>query len=753
MMHLKRGHAISWVLLFLFLFSWCYPVAADVAETEKTIDETSEVPVPTSLKVEGSGRLSGIGDLYGRGMKTAGAAMGKAVSLFSTAGGEADFWPGVLDRLTDGKGWGYLIQSLFFALLIICMGLFFEWLLKRSQEDMRKQILASVPLGKLERLGRAGSRFLLNTLGIGVYALTTFILAFLICGKDGQDRFIVASFIVSSYYLRIFILAAGTLLSPSAPRLRLLPIEDEDAVFLYWWILRIVFTAASIVAVSGVFQLTGASPTLALLTYAAAGIATGLLILITILQSRERVAQAIRQEVPEGKNIVSLRNRLADRWHLYAVLYVLVMGGYWLIGVMTTGEGRIDKLIISIFIIPVFMGVDQWGRRLIDILYFQKTAVPGSEPSHDTGEDSGPKEEKSSANEPLVVDEAAGQGVQRFIPKMKLTLRILVLAFMFFMVLRLWGIDLPIGRFFTSTAINIFVALLLGLIAWEYVKVQIDRRIKEEMPDDDEEMEEGGAGGSRKGTLLVLLRKFIVTVLFVIVTLIILSSIGVEIGPLLAGAGVFGLAIGFGAQTLVKDIISGIFFLIDDAFRVGDYVQTAGVKGMVEQISLRSLKLRHPRGMVNTIPFGDMGTVTNFSRDYIITKLDFRVRYDADVEKIRKIIKKKVYKPILKDEDLGPSLLGKIKSQGVREMDDSAMVMRVKFKTIPGEQFVIRKEVFRRMQEAFQEAGIQFAHRNVTVYLPPGVEETVSGEEKKKLLEGAAAAAASEETEQKAPEK
>jgi small-conductance mechanosensitive channel len=230
----------------------------------------------------------------------------------------------------------------------------------------------------------------------------------------------------------------------------------------------------------------------------------------------------------------------------------------------------------------------------------------------------------------------------------------------------------------------------------------------------------------------------------------------VNIGPLIAGAGVIGLAIGFGAQTLVKDIISGLFFLIDDAFRVGDYIQVSGTKGMVEHISIRSFKLRHPRGMVNTIPFGSISTITNFSRDYIISKLDFRVRYDADVEKIRKIIKNKVYKKIMKNEDLAPKLLGKIKSQGVREMDDSAMLMRVKFKTIPGEQFMIRKEVYRLMQEAFKEEGIEFAHRNVTVYLPPEVQKLAEkypevGQEIVKA--GAAAGAATVQAEEEAAKK
>jgi small-conductance mechanosensitive channel len=151
--------------------------------------------------------------------------------------------------------------------------------------------------------------------------------------------------------------------------------------------------------------------------------------------------------------------------------------------------------------------------------------------------------------------------------------------------------------------------------------------------------------------------------------------------------------------------------------------------------------LREPRGMVNTIPYSAMGIVTNFSRDYIITKLDFRVRYDADVEKIRKIIKKKVYEKILQNEELAPKLLGKIKSQGVREMDDSAMVMRVKYKTIPGEQFAIRKEVYRLMQEAFRKAGIEFAHRNVTVYIPPETAQAADGEAKRKIMQTAGAAA------------
>jgi small-conductance mechanosensitive channel len=206
-------------------------------------------------------------------------------------------------------------------------------------------------------------------------------------------------------------------------------------------------------------------------------------------------------------------------------------------------------------------------------------------------------------------------------------LRFALITLVIFYLLNIWGLDLKFGKAMMRGAFSIIIVALIFYVAWELFSAAIRRRLSEEAPNIDEEMEEGGAGGSRVGTLLLLLQKFMLAVLIVMATLIVLSSIGVNIGPLIAGAGVIGLAIGFGAQTLVKDIISGIFFMIDDAFRVGDYIETAGTKGMVEHISLRSLRLRHPRGMVNTIPFGDIGIVTNMSRDYIITKLDFRVRY------------------------------------------------------------------------------------------------------------------------------
>jgi small-conductance mechanosensitive channel len=545
-------------------------------------------------------------------------------------------------------------------------------------------------------------------------------------------------------------------MSPAAPALRLLPLEDRDAKFLYRWIVRISLVAAILITPSLIFMRVGRSQELFNLFFIASGLSVVILMVVMIWQSRQRVAEAICAESSDGTGAdASLRAKFARTWHYFAILYVAGSGSFWLINVFLGSKGAILNLIGSLFLIPIFIGLDQWVQRLLKMASGELPEVIDLSGDDETETAEEPPQDKKS-------------DIKHFAPFIRKAFRVLLVASLFIIILSLWGIDLSFARIFTRGALSIVVALLLGFVAWELIKARIDRKLKEEMPDSDEEMEEGGAGGSRTGTLLMLLRKFVLVVMLVMVSLIILSSIGVNIGPLIAGAGVIGLAIGFGAQTLVKDIISGIFFLIDDAFRVGDFIEVGGTKGSVEHISLRSLRLRNPRGPVHTIPFGSMGTVTNNSRDYIITKLDFRVRYDTDVDKVRKIIKK-INIEIENDEEMGPVMLDKIKSQGVRELDDSAMIMRVKFKTIPGEQFVVRREVFRMMKEAFAANGIEFAHRNVTVYLPQDENQAASaegpGEDKdsaapaaapdKKVLEaaaGAAAAAFQAEEEKKAAE-
>ena len=638
------------------------------------------------------------------------------IASFFTAEEEGAIkWETTINRLSGGKGPGPLLLTVLIGLGIIAVGVIVERVVLRITGNLRQQILTSVILGKLQRLGRFISRLLLDALGIAAYMLTTFILLIILFRQEDAGYWIVSNLLISSYYLLVIILAARIIMSPTTRALRLLPLQDRDAAFLYRWIIGISIVAAIFITPGIIFLEAGRSETLFNLFFIASGLSVSILMIAMIWQSRHRVAEAICADASGGVcDESSLRAKFGRIWHYFAILYVAGSGTFWLINVFLGSRGRIIDLIGSLFLIPIFIGLDQWVQRLLKVASGELPEVI----------DLSGDEKPQTTQQPAEEDKAS---IKQIAPLIIRVFRILLIVFLLFIVLRLWGIDLPLGRIFAADALKILMVLILGFAVWEFAKTRIDRKLRDEMPDHDEDMEEGGAGGSRIGTLLMLLRKFVLAVMFVMVSLIILSNLGINIGPLIAGAGVIGLAIGFGAQTLVKDIISGIFFLVDDAFRVGDYIETAGAKGSVEHISLRSLRLRHPRGPVYTIPFGDMGTVTNNSRDYIISKLDFRVRYDTDVNKVKKIIKK-ISKKIMKDEEMGPVMLDKLKSQGVRELDDSAMVMRVKFKTIPGEQFVVRREVYRMMQESFRENGIEFAHRNVTVYLPPEEKGTTTGE-------------------------
>jgi small-conductance mechanosensitive channel len=670
------------------------------------------------------------------------------VSFFSAEREGAVKWDTIVSRLSGGRGTGHLLLTVVIGLGIIAFGIGADRLVRRLTGNLREQILTSVTLGRLQQAGRFITRLLLNALGIAAYIIATFILLILIFKQEDAGYWIVSNLLVSSYYVAVIIFAARIIMAPATPALRLLPLQDRDAKFLYRWIVQISLVAAVFVTCGIIFLNAGRSEALYNLFFILSGLSVSILMIVMIWQSRSRVAEAICAEASDGVCVDStLRTKFARTWHYFAILYVAGSGTFWLINVFLGSKGRIINLIVGLFLIPIFIGLDQWVQRLLKIASGQLPEVI----------DLSGEEKPSPTDDEALEDRKTN--IQHFAPLIIRIFRFVLGALLFFIVLGLWGIDLSVGRIFAADALKTMMVLILGFVIWEFVKSRIDRKLQEEMPEDNEEKEEGGAGGSRIGTLLMLLRKFVMAVMFVMVSLIVLSNLGINIGPLIAGAGVIGLAIGFGAQTLVKDIIAGIFFLIDDAFRVGDYIETAGTKGMVEHISLRSLRLRHPRGPVFNIPFGSMGTVKNNSRDYIISKLDFRVRYDTDVDKVRKIIKK-INKTIMKDEDMAPVMLGKLKSQGVRELDDSAMVMRVKFKTIPGEQFVVRREVFRMMQEAFRENGIEFAHRNVTVYLPPDDKSSTSGEGQagaapagqpdKKMEEAAAAGAAVIQAEEEA---
>jgi len=258
------------------------------------------------------------------------------------------------------------------------------------------------------------------------------------------------------------------------------------------------------------------------------------------------------------------------------------------------------------------------------------------------------------------------------------------------------------------------VILLVADFLWQLIKVTIDRRISETVDAEGLSKEEV-ARRRRMRTLLPIFRNVLFISVAVTAVLMALSSLGVQIGPLIAGAGIVGVAIGFGAQTLVKDVISGVFYLLDDAFRIGDYIQSGSYKGVVEGFSLRSVKLRHHRGPVFTVPFGELGAVQNLSRDWAIDKFTIGVEYNTDLAKVKKIVKE-IGTRIKEDPEIGPHVLETLKMQGVDQFGEYAIQLKFKIMTTPGGHAAgIRRAAYQAIKTAFDENGIKFAFPTVQV--------------------------------------
>jgi small-conductance mechanosensitive channel len=292
---------------------------------------------------------------------------------------------------------------------------------------------------------------------------------------------------------------------------------------------------------------------------------------------------------------------------------------------------------------------------------------------------------------------------------------------------------LPIRRSLVSAALTLFI----GYVAWRYLHQWTEERLHAVAaglgPEADDEV---AAPASRLTTALPMLRILAGITILVVAALLALSQLGVEITPLLAGAGVFGLAVSFGSQALVRDIVSGVFFMLDDAFRVGEYIDTGRLKGTVERISLRSVRLRHQNGQVHTIPYGQLTAITNFSRDWQTVKFTLRLARNVDLERVRKCTKK-VGLELQADPEFGKELILPLKMQGVSEIADNALIVRFKFTVKPSNPSWVQREYTKRLYKAFAAEGIEFASAAITV-------QSADGSVIPPALAGAAGAAAAE---------
>lgn len=480
-------------------------------------------------------------------------------------------------------------------------------------------------------------------------------------------RAFVLGFLIVFVAVRVAEILCRFVIAPGGPRFRILPMSTEAAWFWTWRITVFVGYVGATTVLLDLFDRLGMVPDALFAARRVVGFG-GLLLLMEAIW-----------RMPAGE--VEGARRVGRAWALTGLLLVFYL-------LRASAQEPLAWTLFVVVALPFAIG--QVHRAVGHIL-----RPPGTEADPDP--------------RPSVTVAVVEGG-----------LRLVLVVGAAALLARVWEFDVqsmamaesPSTRIVRG-AVNAAVILLVADWVWRVARAVIDRSLAEAQGAAATEGE-AARRRARIRTLLPILRNIMFIVLAVMAVMMALSALGIEIAPLIAGAGVIGVAIGFGAQTLVKDVISGLFFLFDDAFRVGEYIQSGSYKGTVESFSLRSIKLRHHRGPLYTVPFGELGAIQNMSRDWVIDKMTIGVTYDSDLEKARKLVKD-VGKKLAADPEMGPKIMETLKMQGVEAFGDFAIQIRLKIMTRPGEQFVIRRKAMAMVRQAFQANGIEFAFPKVLV--------------------------------------
>lgn len=611
------------------------------------------------------------------------AMRGRTGTLAAAAGR----WPfelsGALERLyreVSEVGLAWVLSCLTVFLL---GGIGAEALFKRATRRVRQRII-DAPLDSVrERVKVVLIRFVYSFLILLTFSAGS-LGAFLIFDWPPFIRSLLLGYLVAFVLVRLALVIGRFALAPGAEKFRLLPVSTSSAWFYDTWLTALVAVTAFGWQTTSLLDRLGFSEPDRILTGHAVGLIAVVMAIAMAWSGRHLWTTSAELEEAGG---TAGRLNLATLVPAFATLYLPVV---WLLFLLD--QGPVAWLLIVAVALPGAIAIT---RRVIANLLrpmgHAETAAPHA--AH------------------VVVLERGVRAVLMLVAAL-----VLVHA---------WELDVAEMTSTNTLATRVIRGALYGVIIflaadllWQLIKMLIDRHLVEEPAETEDgarQLSDNEIGRrARLRTLLPILRNMLFVALLVIAVLMALSSAGVEIAPLLAGAGVIGIAIGFGAQTLVKDIISGVFFLLDDAFRVGEYIESGTIRGTVEAFSLRSVKLRHHRGQLHTVPFGDLKVVTNYSRDWVIDKIQVGVTYDTDLDQVKKIVKQ-VSKEIMEDPAMAAVILEPLKSQGVAQMGDFAIQIRMKIKTKPNEQFVIRRVIYDKIKKAFDANGIKFAFPTVTV--------------------------------------
>ncbi len=665
----------------------------------------------------------------------------------------------------DGTLWLFA-EALLYSLMLFAVGAFVEGQVfgKRIMKGPVTRRIMDNPQGYIQKMPFLVFRFVAGVGGIIVSMAVAYVLGIALFGtlEDTAMQFTVTLINIGYFACRFVAGLWRMILSPFLEQYRIPALSNRDARRLHRWMWGLAsFDICALLFEVWIRELGLNYDVYALVAICLSAIVV-LLNIVLIAVNNRAISGALRGGREPGE--VSLTLRIVSRlWAPAVVLYMLVAWSQITTNLileipvtfpLIAGAYAILLSIIVVYGIINFFIERSFARaramRRLNALSAEEeaeaaalAAAQAAEAEEDAArlaEELERTREEAAAEEARAAAYGAHQSLNTFEGLARRVAGIIAFVAGVYAFFYIWDNDsTKMVESYTDRVLDIMVIVFIGYVVFHAFRIWIDSKIAEETGDEEEAElgdEGGGSSATRLATLLPLFRNFVLIVVVVTILLIILMELGVNVGPLFAGAGIVGIAIGFGSQALVRDVFAGAFFLLDDAFRKGEYLDVGGVKGTVEKISVRSFQLRHHLGALHTIPFGELQVMTNYSRDWVMMKLPLRVTYDTDVEKVRKLIKK-LGQNLLEDPVIGENFIQPLKSQGVIEMQDSAMIIRVKFMTKPGDQWLVRKRVYEEIRVLFEREGIKFAHREVTVRLADGKVDELTEDQKQNIAAAA----------------
>ncbi len=559
----------------------------------------------------------------------------------------------------------------------------------------------------LRRFPFALAHWVLELISLAAFMATAMLLLNIFGGRPAVFHDMTLAIVEAYVTTRLVLSVVHLMASPLGQKLRLMHISDAAAAYVNRWLRRIIIVAVFGTAVAELALHTGGTRDTHIALSKLVGLAVHIMLLAMVLRSRKATAEAIRGTAGDNwSGLFGLREILADSWPFVATFLIVAAWLLWSAGAENGFQRVLYFFALSATVIVGASLVSIFVLGAIDRAFL---ADRENAPEH--------RAPTATGYEEVDEEEVATKGTYHLL--IYRVVSILIGTGAFIVLLQVWGVDTlswfergSVGRRVASAAATIAITLALAASAWEALNVVISRRIDRWTDVGDT------ARAARLRTLLPMLRTTLLIIIGMIVLLAALHELGITIAPLLAGASIIGVALGFGSQKLVQDFITGIFLLMENAIQVGDFITVAGVSGVVEHLSIRTVRLRASDGSLHVVPFSSVSTVTNAFGSVSAASSSHRgignaairvsVTADSDVDRVLAAIRS-VCKEMRSNPQLNHLILADPEIWGVDHVDGSIITILGQMQTLDKGRWAVQRSFNRRILERFRESGIQFS--------------------------------------------